>query len=153
MDLEKITLNVCGAVERAAAFIREESEKFSASDVREKSAHNLVTYVDEQSEQRLIADLSAILPGCGFIAEESPGMEQKPLSWVIDPLDGTTNFIHGLPLYSISVALMEEGRVISGVIYEAGQRECFYTWAGAPSLLNGKPIRVSATAKLTVSIT
>jgi myo-inositol-1(or 4)-monophosphatase len=146
MNLEKITNQTCEAVHLAAAFIRAEAEKFSASDIREKSAHNFVTYVDEQSEQLLIRELSKILPGCGFIAEESPGMEQKPLSWVIDPLDGTTNFIHGLPLYSISVALMEECRVVSGVIFEAGQKECFYTWKGSPSFLNGKEIRVSPTA-------
>jgi myo-inositol-1(or 4)-monophosphatase len=152
MDLEKITKQACEAVRLAAAFIRAEAEKFSASDIREKSAHNFVTYVDEQSEQLLIRELSEILPGAGFIAEESPGMEQKELSWVIDPLDGTTNFIHGLPLYSISVALMEKGTVVSGVVYEAGQKECFYTWQGAASYLNGRVIRVSPTPTLEESL-
>ena len=148
MNLEKTTLRVCEAAEHAAEFVRAESGKFSASDIREKSVHNLVTYIDEQSEKLLIGELSEILPGSGFIAEESPGMERKQFSWVIDPLDGTTNFIHGLPLYSISIALMVEGKVIIGVIYEAGQRECFYTWEGALSFVNGKEIRVSATEEV-----
>lgn len=152
MNLETITLQACVAVEQAAAFIRSESEKFSASDVREKSAHNLVTYIDEGSERMLIGELSKILPGSGFIAEESPGMERKQLSWIIDPLDGTTNFIHGLPMYSISVALMEEGRVVSGIIYEAGQKEFFYTWQGSPAFLNGNPIRVSSAGTLNESL-
>jgi myo-inositol-1(or 4)-monophosphatase len=152
MNLEKITGQACEAVQLAADFIQAEAEKFSSSDIREKSAHNFVTYVDEQSEQMLIGRLSKILPGSGFIAEESPGMEKKQLCWVIDPLDGTTNFIHGLPLYSISVALMEEGNVVSGVIYEAGQKECFHTWKGAPSYLNGKVMRVSDTPAVDASL-
>ena len=151
-ELEKITLRVCGIVKETAAFIRAESERFSAADVREKSAHNFVTYIDEQSEQRLIAELSKLVPGSGFIAEESPSLERRELNWVIDPLDGTTNFIHGLPMYSISVALMEGGAVTAGVIYEAGQQECFHTWKGAASFLNGRAIRVSETKTLDASL-
>jgi myo-inositol-1(or 4)-monophosphatase len=152
MDLEKLTTGVCAAAERAAAFVRTEAEKFSATDVREKSAHNLVTYIDEQSEKMLIADLSALLPGSGFIAEESPQLQRKALNWVVDPLDGTTNFIHGLPIYCISIALMEGDEVVLGVIYEASQKEFFYTWKGAPAFLNGKPIHVSRTATLNDSL-
>lgn len=152
MDLEKITIGVCGIAERAAGFIRKEAERFSSADIREKSAHNFVTYVDEQSEQLLIGELSKLLPGSGFIAEESPKLERRALNWVIDPLDGTTNFIHGLPLYCVSIALTEGDEVISGVVYEAGQRECFHTWKGAPSYLNGREIRVSGTAKVDDSL-
>jgi myo-inositol-1(or 4)-monophosphatase len=145
MNLEKITLQACDAAEKAADFIRKEAEKFSAADVREKSAHNFVTYVDEQSEQLLIGELSKILPGTGFIAEESPKLLRKELNWVIDPLDGTTNFIHGLPIYSVSIALMEGEEVLCGVIYEVSQKERFYTWKGGLSRMNGREIRVSAT--------
>jgi myo-inositol-1(or 4)-monophosphatase len=152
MDLERLTRNVCAAAENAAGFIRAEAAKFSVSDVREKSAHNLVTYIDEQSEQMLISGLSKMLPGSGFIAEESPQLQRKELNWIVDPLDGTTNFIHGLPIYSISIALMEGEEVILGVIYEAGQKECFYTWKNKPAFLNGKEIRVSPTATLNASL-
>lgn len=152
MDLERLTGSVCGLVRETAGFIRGESVRFTSSDVREKSAHNLVSYVDEKSEQLLISGLTKLLPGSGFIAEESPALEQKELTWIIDPLDGTTNFIHGLPMYSISVALAEGDRIILGVIYEAGQQECFYTCEGAPSYLNGKEIRVSRTPALEQSL-
>ena len=152
MNLTKLTADVCRVTEQAAGFIRGEAEKLSARDVREKSAHNLVTYIDEQSEQMLISELSKLLPGSGFIAEESPQLQRKSLKWIVDPLDGTTNFIHGLPIYCISIALTEGDEVVLGVIYEASQKECFYTWKGAPSYRNGKPIRVSGTENLNSSL-
>ncbi|MBC8436149.1 MAG: inositol monophosphatase, partial [Bacteroidetes bacterium] len=73
-------------------------------------------------------------------------------TWIIDPLDGTTNFIHGIPLISISVALKQENKILSGVIYEVGQREMFYTWDGASSYVNGETVRVSDTNKLIDSL-
>ena len=152
MNLEAITLKTCDIISVAADFIRKESTRLIASDIRAKSAHNYVTYIDEQSEKLLIGELSKLAPGSGFIAEEDPSLQRKELNWVIDPLDGTTNFIHGLPMYSISVALMEGDEVIAGVIYEAGQQEYFYTWKGAPSYLNKKTIRVSVTKKLDDSL-
>jgi myo-inositol-1(or 4)-monophosphatase len=152
MNLEKITTDVCLLAEKAGKFIREQSAILSSSDIRVKGEHNFVTFVDEQSEQMIIRELGKILPGSGFIAEESPNLETRELSWVIDPLDGTTNFIHGLPLYSVSIALMEGTELLIGVVYEAGQRDCFYTWRGAASYLNGKVIRVSGTARVTDSL-
>ena len=100
----------------------------------------------------LVKGLSEILPGTGFIAEENPDMELKDLNWIIDPLDGTTNFIHGVPVYSISIALMDKKEVILGVILEVNQNECFYTWKGSPSYLNGQQIRVSDTARVADSL-
>ncbi len=146
MNLEKITTDICLLAEKAGNFIREQSPALSSKDVREKGEHNFVTWVDEQSEQMIIAELRRILPGSGFIAEESPQLERRDLNWVIDPLDGTTNFIHRLPLFSVSIALMEGPDVVIGVIYEAGQRDCFYTWNGAQSFMNKQEIRVSETA-------
>ena len=84
--------------------------------------------MDKQSEERLVEGLSMILPGSGFIAEENPLLQSKDLTWIIDPLDGTTNFIHGVPVYSISIALMEGPELLLGVIYEINLKECFYTW-------------------------
>jgi len=122
------------------------------SDIREKSPANFVTYVDEESEQRLMESLSRMVPGCGFIAEESKPVEGKEYTWIIDPLDGTTNFIHGIPLYSISVALMKQDEILLGVVYEVGQRELFCTWTGSPSFLNGRTVRVSPTSRLRDSL-
>jgi myo-inositol-1(or 4)-monophosphatase len=152
MNLELITKKVCDLSRRTAEFIHSEVDKLRVSDIETKGIHNFVTYVDKTSEELLVKGLSEILPGTGFIAEENPSLEMKELTWVIDPLDGTTNFIHGVPVYSISLALMEKREVILGVVLEVNQNECFYTWKGAPSWLNGKQIRVSKTARLEDSL-
>lgn len=148
MELKKITEKVCELVVGTGAYIVKETSNFSASDIERKSYNNFVTYVDKKSEERLISGLSSILPGTGFIAEESPSLKTGEINWVIDPLDGTTNFIHGIPVFSISVGLMENKEVIGGVVYEINRNECFYTWKGSPSYLNGKIIKVSDVAKL-----
>jgi myo-inositol-1(or 4)-monophosphatase len=103
-----------------------------------------VSYVDKESELRIVDGLHKILPEAGFIAEEGTG-EQKPdgLNWIIDPLDGTTNFIHGLPPYAISIALMDNQKLLLGVIYEVTLDECFYAWGNGKAYMNGNEIRVS----------
>ncbi|TSA24221.1 MAG: inositol monophosphatase [Bacteroidetes bacterium] len=152
MDLERLTFSVCRLCEETGAFLRQEAKRFKQSDIREKSHANLVTYVDEQAEQRLMEGLTKLIPDSGFIAEESPERLQGEFTWIIDPLDGTTNYVHGLPVYSISVGLRKGDEVVLGVVYEAGQRELFYTWQGAPSRLNGEVIRVSGTSILGESL-
>ncbi len=151
-ELKKITEQVCDLSIQTADFIHKEVDNLRTSDIEIKGIHNFVTYVDKVSEERLVKGLSEILPGTGFIAEENPELEMKELNWVIDPLDGTTNFIHGVPVYSISIALMEKKEVIVGVILEINQNECFFTCKGSPSFLNGKQIRVSETARLADSL-
>jgi len=152
MDLEKLTLSVCRLCEETGSFLREEARRFTQADIREKSHANLVTYVDEQAEQRIIDGLSKLVPGSGFIAEESPELLTGEQTWIIDPLDGTTNYIHGIPVYSISVALRKDEEIILGVVYEAGRREMYYTWHDAPSRLNGDVITVSETVSLNSSL-
>jgi myo-inositol-1(or 4)-monophosphatase len=148
MDLEKITRQVCDVSREAGAFIKSQSAHITTSDIREKGMHNFVTFVDQQAEQLILHHLSRIIPGSGFIAEESPDLKSRELTWIVDPLDGTTNFIHGLPIHSVSIALARGDSLLSGVIYEVGQDECFYTWKEAPAFLNGKEIRVSSTSKI-----
>ena len=144
-DLKRITEQVSELACETSNFIRNEVDRLRASDIEIKSVNNFVTYVDKKSEERLVEGLSKILPGSGFIAEENPMLETKELTWIIDPLDGTTNFIHGVPVYSISIALMEGSELIIGVIYEINLKECFYTWKGSPSYLDGMEIKVSGT--------
>jgi myo-inositol-1(or 4)-monophosphatase len=151
-DLKKITEKVCELACETSNFIGNEIDRLRSSDVEIKSVNNFVTYVDKQSEERLVEGLSLILPGSGFIAEENPSLQSKELTWVIDPLDGTTNFIHGVPVYSISIALLEGQELIIGVIYEINLKECFYTWKGSPSFLNGLEIKVSGTDKVSDSL-
>ena len=148
MELQKITEKVCDLVIETGEYIRKETDTFLTSDIEVKGLNNFVTYVDKQSEERLISGLASILPATGFIAEESPALKTSEINWVIDPLDGTTNFIHGVPVFSISVGLMENKEVLAGVVFEINMNECFYTWKGSPSFLNGKIIKVSEAALL-----
>ncbi|MEJ2594851.1 MAG: inositol monophosphatase family protein [bacterium] len=153
MNLPEITEKAILVVREAGDFLKSESGRFTAGDVEEKGMHNLVTYVDRESEKRIVEGLSAIIPEAGFIVEENQELQEAGhLNWIIDPLDGTTNYIHHIPVYSISVALQRDGEFIMGIVYEPVRDECFFTWEGAPSYLNGNKISVSKTRKLDQSL-
>jgi myo-inositol-1(or 4)-monophosphatase len=143
-ELEKLTGDVCTLCKRTADFIKNGSIQLSEKDIEPKSTHNFVTFVDKEAEKLLVKGLSELLPEAGFITEEKTEERRgKRYDWIIDPLDGTTNFIHKIPLFSISVALKDKDELVLGVILEINLGECFYTWKGAPSFLNGKAIHVS----------
>jgi myo-inositol-1(or 4)-monophosphatase len=153
MNFEKITTEVRELAAETATFIGGEVNSISAEKIESKSLHNFVTYVDKTSEERLIAGLSRILPDSGFIAEEGTKKnENRQYTWVIDPLDGTTNFLHGLPPYAISIALMENDQVHLGVIHEVYSGECFWACDNSPAFLNGTEIRVSQVSRLKDSL-
>ncbi|MBL6943993.1 MAG: inositol monophosphatase [Bacteroidales bacterium] len=153
MKLDIITKQVVNLTKTVGQFIKSEVDKLDKSDIEEKGIHNLVTYVDKESEKILVKELGIILPEAGFIAEEDASLTKSVhLNWVIDPLDGTTNFIHRVPLYAISIALMDRDEVIIGVIYEINLKECFYAWKNSPAFLNGKEIHVSNTDSLNDSL-
>ena len=131
------------------AYIRQESAVFDRSRTETKGLHDYVSYVDKTSEQKLVDGLSKILPEAGFIAEENTeSWKGERYNWIIDPLDGTTNFIHGLPCFAISLALVDQDVPVLGIIYEINLDECFYAGKGQGAWLNGKPIRVSEMAKM-----
>lgn len=149
MNLKDITIQVVSLCLKNATYIKEQLALLKAKDIELKDEHNFVTYVDRKSEEMLVEELSRLVPGSGFIAEEGKyGPTGAGLKWVIDPLDGTTNFIHGVPVFSISVALMKDDRVILGVVHEINRSESFYSWEGNKAYLNGKEIRVSVAGKL-----
>ena len=153
MNLELITIQVCNLCRSVGSFIKNELRNIKSSDIEEKSAHNFVTYVDKTAEERLMGELLKILPEAGFIAEENQKTKKgERYNWIIDPLDGTTNFIHSIPLFSISIALMEGNEIISGVIYEINLQECFYAWKNSQAFLNRTTIKVSETANLNNSL-
>lgn len=153
MDLQKITNQLIDLSKTVGEFIKAESEKFSDSDILEKGLHDLVTYVDKQAEKMLVAKLSEIVPQAGFIAEEDQSLAKgERFNWIVDPLDGTTNFIHSIPVYSISIALIDGDETILGLVYEINIKECFYSWKGAPAFLNNKEIKVSTTNNLNNSL-
>ena len=147
-SLEKITRLVCNLVKETGMFIkREAASGIKSREITVKGLNNFVTTVDTSAESRLVHGLQQILPSAGFLTEENTiNVRDKPLKWIIDPLDGTTNFIHGIPVYSISVALMDGDEVIIGVVFEINRDECFYAWKGHhAAYLNGHAIRTSNT--------
>ncbi len=136
MDLERYTLAVCEIARRAGEYIKGEREKFSLESVERKHAHDYVSYVDKGSERLIVSALRELLPEAGFITEEQTAQRgQSPLCWVVDPLDGTTNFIHRYAPYAVSIALMEGREILIGVVYEICSDECFYAWKGGGAYL------------------
>lgn len=145
MNYQELCTQVCDLAKQTGQFIRTQRQETTVA-IEVKGSNDFVTQVDKASEQRLVSVLQDLLPGCGFIAEEGTADNQGDVyNWIIDPIDGTTNFIHGLAPYAISIALMEGQELVLGVIYEIGLDECFYSYKGAPVFLNGKEVRVSAT--------
>ncbi len=130
-NLEKITRLVCQVAREAGSYIRKERASFSVDKVERKHAHDYVSYVDKGSEQLIVKELRELLPDAGFITEEgSAGHTDEQYVWVVDPLDGTTNFIHGFAPYAVSIALCKGREIVVGVVYEIASDECFYAWKG-----------------------
>lgn len=149
IDFKKLCEDVCNLAKQTGSFIKTERLNFSADRIETKGKNDFVSYVDKTSEIQIIKGLSALLPDSGFIAEEGTTSKKGAVyNWIIDPLDGTTNFIHGLPCYGISIALMQNEELVLGVIYEINLDECFYAWQGSKAYLNGKEISVSKVASL-----
>ena len=153
MDIEMICKETCNIARKAGEYIRGESSEFNTEDIETKGKHDYVSYVDKNTEKKIINNLQKLIPGAGFIAEEGTyNKQERKYTWIIDPLDGTTNFIHGLPPYSVSIALMDNKEIILGVVYEIGLDECFFTWKDYPAYLNGKEINVSKITKVNDSL-
>lgn len=153
MDLKTICQNACLIAAEAGNFIRTERQHFQANSVEVKSFNQLVSYVDKTAEEILVKGLSAALPEAGFITEEETiATQNKEWMWVIDPLDGTTNFIHNLPVYSVSIGLVKNNKPMMGIVYEVNKDEMFYAWNGGGAFLNGQPISVKTNADLGKSL-
>jgi myo-inositol-1(or 4)-monophosphatase len=109
---------------------------------REKAARDLVTDADLASEQAVRAVIGAQFPDHGILGEEAPDRSQldREFCWVVDPLDGTTNYAHGFPCFAVSVAVAQRGRLLAGAVYDPDREECFAAAAGCGATLNGAPI-------------
>ncbi|MBU1008813.1 MAG: inositol monophosphatase [Bacteroidetes bacterium] len=152
VDYQLLTTEVILLSRRVGGFIREQRQVFQFSYVEEKGLHDLVSYVDRQAEQMLIEGLQALLPESGFIAEESGTKPGNKYCWIVDPLDGTTNFVHGVPVFAISIALQYLDQTVVGLVYEINLDECFYAFQGGKAMLNGVEISVSKAASLDKSL-
>lgn len=168
MQLNKLTDLVIEASKTAGAFIREQYFLFNEKNVEVKSLNSLVSFVDITAEKIIVEELKTIFPEAGFLTEENT-VEQSTLRqapdeyigtshsdnewlWIIDPLDGTTNFIHGIPTFAVSIGLMHNGKMKLGVVYEIMRDECFSAYEGSQSLLNGRSIHVSERKTLADSL-
>jgi myo-inositol-1(or 4)-monophosphatase len=148
-NYKNLCLQVCEIARESGKIMAEERKNFDPLKVENKGLHDLVSYVDKESEIRIIKALQSLLPESGFIAEEGTSDKTgEQYNWVIDPLDGTTNYIQGVPVYCVSIALMDNNEPVLGVVYEVGQQECFYAWKGGGAYLNGQPIRVAESADM-----
>jgi myo-inositol-1(or 4)-monophosphatase len=138
------------AARAAGEVLREWAPKFS---VREKGPANLVTEADFAAQDVIVRCIRARFPNHGFLAEEGldESPREEPFRWIIDPLDGTSNYVHGFPYYAVSIGLEIAGAMVLGVILDPNRDEIFSATLGQGARLNGQPIRVSAVPDLTRS--
>lgn len=146
MNYKELCYSVQEIAREAGSFIRTEGDKVTTEDIEFKDTTSLVTYVDKTAEANIVAALRKLVPEAGYVTEEgTAGSNNEKFTWVIDPLDGTTNFLHGIAPHSVSIGLLEDGIPVLGVVYEVKQDEMFYAWKDSPAFLNGKEIKVSPT--------
>jgi myo-inositol-1(or 4)-monophosphatase len=145
MNLEGITKRLVASLKESGAFIRKEFETFSPDKIEKKGRYNnLVSYVDKQAEEMLVESLSDIFPDAGFVTEENTTVVgKKEFNWIIDPLDGTTNFMHGLPIFCTTAALMQGDDVLCGAVYDPTRSEMFYAWKNGGAWLNNAKLQVT----------
>jgi myo-inositol-1(or 4)-monophosphatase len=138
------------AARRAGRSLKRDLGEVENLQVSLKGPANFVSMADRRAEEMLYADLAKARPGYGFIGEEGGAREgdDKTHTWIVDPLDGTTNFLHGIPQFAISIALQREGTVIAGVIYNPANEELYTAERGKGAFLNDQRLRVAGRRKL-----
>ncbi len=151
-ELQSLLQGVREIAQRAGAFIQKERETFDYGRVEIKGLNDLVSHVDKGAEALIVEGLRTLLPGAGFIVEENTATDRGDYQWIVDPLDGTTNFVHGIPCYAVSIALACGSEVLLGVVYEASRGECFEAVKDGGAFLNGSAIRVSERKHLSESL-
>jgi myo-inositol-1(or 4)-monophosphatase len=155
MNLASIEKEVIVLCDEVGEFIRKEGESFDLTRIEQKNSfNNLVSYVDKEAERKLVERLHKIFPVAGFITEEGTVEQSKQheYNWIIDPLDGTTNFLHGLPIFAISIGLTRGNTTILGAVHHVIRKECFHAIEGGPAFCNDKVIQVSAVPTLEESL-
>lgn len=153
MNLEEITRKACMLALKVGEFIRNESLQLHTISIEEKALNSLVSFVDKTAEDMLVEELNKITPNCGFITEEeTENILNREIEWIIDPLDGTTNFLYGIPNYCISLGMRWNEKLSIGIIYEINRNELFYAFNNGGAFLNQKPIQVSQRATLSESL-
>src|SRR6478609_5325443 len=144
-------LNVMiAAARKAGRALRRDFGELEKLQVSVKGPANFVSAADRRAEETLYAELSKARPGYGFLGEEGGTREgaDKTHTWIVDPLDGTTNFLHGIPQFAISIGLKREDTVIAGVIYNPANEELYIAERGKGAFLNDQRLRVAGRRKL-----
>jgi len=131
------------AARKAGTIITRASRDLENVSVTTKRQKDFVTEVDKAAEEAVIATLKAAYPGHAILAEESGASGESEYTWVIDPLDGTTNFIHGFPQYAVSIGLLHKGAPTQAVVYDPNRNELFTASKGRGAFLNERRMRVS----------
>jgi myo-inositol-1(or 4)-monophosphatase len=141
------------AAREAGKFLKESVGNVRKIEIKEGEERNMVSEIDKGSEERIIGTIRRHYPSHGILGEESgssaPDAEYK---WVIDPLDGTTNFLHGLPVFSVTIGIEHRGEIIAGVVYDPNQDVLFSAEKGSGAYMNGERMRVSKTDRLIKSL-
>ena len=149
-------LNIAVKAARAAgALINRASVDLDLLKVSAKSPNDFVTEVDRAAEEAIIEVLLGAYPGHGILAEESGrahGAKDSEYVWIIDPLDGTTNFIHGMPIYAVSIALAHRGVMQQGVVYDPCRNDLFYASRGRGAFMNDRRLRVSKRTRMSEAL-
>lgn len=149
MDLDFLIEQVKALALESGEFLRRERLSFDRGKVEQKAAHDYVSYVDKTSERRIVTRLQALLPEAGFVTEEgTASLDGQEYCWVVDPLDGTSNYIHDNAPYCISIALRNRAEILLGVVYECCRDELFWAHKDGAAYMNGKEIHVSDQAVL-----
>src|SRR6516225_7917776 len=149
--LYSATINVMvKAARRAGRSLKHDLGEIEHLQVSLKGPANFVSLADKRAEEILYADLAKARPGYGFVGEEGGAREgtDKSHTWIVDPLDGTTNFLHGIPQFAISIGLQREGTIIAGVIYNPANDELFTAERGKGAFLNEQRLRVAGRRRL-----
>lgn len=155
MNLQEIENNVVDLCREVGYFIQTESKNFDKNRIELKGDGftNLVSYVDKESEKKIVTALNKILPGSGILGEEGASVDgTNDYRWIIDPLDGTTNFTHGLPIFSISIGLLNHNEIVAGVVHDITRGDAYHTSKGNPSYCNNQEIHVSKARNLNESL-
>lgn len=150
--LTSITTQATDLIKQVGEYLLTEFKTFNKKSIEVKSTNQLVSYVDITAEKMLVEGLAQLIPDAGFITEENTITKtSNHYNWIIDPLDGTTNFMHGIPVFSVSVALTKENKTIFGVVYDVCNDAMYYADEKS-AFCNGEKIQVSDNKHLNKSL-